>query len=1048
MGAMTTSAMLQDERARLEPRPPADGDVPSAGPVGLAFSGGGIRSATFGLGFLQGLSKLGLLTSFDYLSTVSGGGYIGCWLSAWIHRHPGGVAGVMDELAAPRSPDDPNARSPEPAAVHHLRRFSNYLTPHAGLLSADTWALGATFLRNLLVNWLTLVPYFALALLVPILARDILIGVATGLPGGWDAVAERLYSPVWLHVIAGASLLLLAMSIAVLTANLPGVRQGTPWGTGARVPARQSPDAESRADDAPGEGMSEQGFMAGVLIPLTVCAMGLSTFWFLASTARSGSVGAPSWGLLVATGVAVHLVGFALYLMLVLRHTPAGTRLPQAIGRQKIPLDLFAIVTSGAFGGWLVWIFGSVIADLAQMLADVRGVATAEDAFLLYCSSFLMLAVPMLFAVFLLAMTLYIAMASRCMSDNDREWYARAGSWVLVVGATWSCLTAVALFGPLLFETRLGWAGALNVVSGGATWWLGRHTATAERSVRGGWWRSESALLAAGAVFVLLFLVLLATALTAVRDRLAVTWQWEPITVTLALAAGLGLVILVAMSTVDVNVFSLHAVYRDRLIRAYLGGSRNRRRWNRFTGFDPHDDMPIAYLAAPFFSVSEWPSVAAIARCLSPTPSARADLDRVDPELIAATTHVYHPDLAVVESLIDRWNGALRTMGDPVETRWRWERLLLPSGVGSAVEGSQVVWSHGVDGGIDAVLADAGSRLDASAGPDKLPTTGRPRRPLHIINAALNLVTGEELAWQERKAALFTLTPLHTGSPVTGFRRTQDAAREGGMTLGTAMAISGAAANPKMGCHSSPLVTFLLTLLNGRLGVWIGNPGDERTWFHSNPRGFRLFPMALLEAFGRTTSRGKYINLSDGGHVENLGVYELVRRGCRYIVAVDAGADEHYAFEDLGNALRKIRVDLGVNITFKGFQIGRDSQTRYLALGSVHYADSPPGRLLYVKPVVCDRDEPVDVRQYRGSHPAYPHESTVDQWFSESQFESYRALGEHIALTIGRGASSAGPVCDPAAAGTAALGADLPSAADNPTSIEQLFARAQEHVGR
>jgi hypothetical protein len=255
-----------------------------------------------------------------------------------------------------------------------------------------------------------------------------------------------------------------------------------------------------------------------------------------------------------------------------------------------------------------------------------------------------------------------------------------------------------------------------------------------------------------------------------------------------------------------------------------------------------------------------------------------------------------------------------------------------------------------------------------------------------------------------------------------------------GPTLGTAMAVSGAAANPEMGYHSSPLVTFLLTLLNGRLGVWLGNPADDRTCGHSHPQGFRMFPMALLEAFGQTTSHGKYVNLSDGGHVENLGLYELVRRRCHFIIAIDSGADERYAFEDLGNALRKIRVDLGIEVTLTGFRLGRENQSKYLAIGEIAYPDGQSGSLLYVKPVVCDRDEPVDVRQYRGSHPAYPHESTVDQWFSESQFESYRALGEHIALTI------AG--CPSPGRGVVTAGAP----AQRLENVEKLLDRAREYV--
>ena len=121
----------------------------------LCLSGGGIRSASFGLGVLQGLARRDILGWFDYLSTVSGGGYIGSWLTAWIHRD--GTDNVFDILneftGSPAAAETPQ--------VDHLREFSNYLTPHLGLTSADTWAIVATVLRNLLVNWLVIVPMLA-----------------------------------------------------------------------------------------------------------------------------------------------------------------------------------------------------------------------------------------------------------------------------------------------------------------------------------------------------------------------------------------------------------------------------------------------------------------------------------------------------------------------------------------------------------------------------------------------------------------------------------------------------------------------------------------------------------------------------------------------------------------------------------------------------------------------------------------------------------------------------------------------------------------------
>ena len=103
-------------------------------------------------------------------------------------------------------------------------------------------------------------------------------------------------------------------------------------------------------------------------------------------------------------------------------------------------------------------------------------------------------------------------------------------------------------------------------------------------------------------------------------------------------------------------------------------------------------------------------------------------------------------------------------------------------------------------------------------------TSCRSQKPLHVINATLNLVKGKELAWQERQAESFTMSPLHCGSLRVGYRPSAEYGK--GISLGTAFAISGAAANPNMGYHSSPVVRFLMTLFNVRLGWWLGNPGE------------------------------------------------------------------------------------------------------------------------------------------------------------------------------------------------------------------------------
>ncbi|UCD24958.1 MAG: patatin-like phospholipase family protein, partial [Gemmatimonadota bacterium] len=130
--------------------------------VGLAFSGGGIRSATFNLGVLQELARLKLLKRFDYLSTVSGGGYVGTWLTAWIKRAANGLDDVTEGLSTERQ-----GGSGEPREIRFLRRFSNYLTPRKGVTGADTWTAIAVYVRNLVLNLLILVTALLALLLIP-----------------------------------------------------------------------------------------------------------------------------------------------------------------------------------------------------------------------------------------------------------------------------------------------------------------------------------------------------------------------------------------------------------------------------------------------------------------------------------------------------------------------------------------------------------------------------------------------------------------------------------------------------------------------------------------------------------------------------------------------------------------------------------------------------------------------------------------------------------------------------------------------------------------
>jgi hypothetical protein len=275
-------------------------------------------------------------------------------------------------------------------------------------------------------------------------------------------------------------------------------------------------------------------------------------------------------------------------------------------------------------------------------------------------------------------------------------------------------------------------------------------------------------------------------------------------------------------------------------------------------------------------------------------------------------------------------------------------------------------------------------------------------RPLHVVNTTLNTRTDSELGRQERRALSFTFSPLHSGNSALGYRPSSGFAYNDlpkrGVTLGTAITISGAAASPAMGEFTTPALAFVLTLLNARLGVWLGNPGPSgaATWRRSDPTA-GIGPI-VREMLGLTTDVNPYVYLSDGGHFDNLGLWEMIHRRCKFIIVADAGCDPDYSFADLANAMRQVRIDQGVRIDLAPVTMGGSAQGArqpHVLAGTIRYDEvGGVGTIIYIKPALTG-DEPVDVLNYQKSHPTFPHESTAEQWFSEAQFESYRMLGLH-----------------------------------------------------
>jgi hypothetical protein len=865
----------------------------------ICFSGGGIRSATFGLGILQGLARHGLLDKFDYLSTVSGGGYIGGWFSAWIHRQ--GLANVQEALRS--APIRKLQAEAEP--VRHLRSYSNYMSPRLGLLSADTWTLVAIFFRNLFLNWLVLIPLILGVLVVP----RICVAVAN-----WGA------APVWAQQLMFVAALVAGIfSIAYIIANRPSLRVGPD-------PVSLYPEAER----------GEKWFIRRSLLPLVILAVAITTYWAWLRVPVSQLGFRLLWtDYYLPTQVAFILFGVLLYVGALVWARLRWLRTVRFA-------ELVVAILTGAIGGTLTWVVA------AYLFPDPVALGAATPASVQKTLLYVCLALPLFLLLFLLAATVFVGLASYYTTDADREWLARAGAWMLILIVSWSVVSSLVIFGPvgllhlgpkmkaLVISLGSG-AGLLTLVGGFSS----KTPAKEQNQQRGGpagvvALLSRLLLTLAAPVFAMFVLVCLsfftswlirwtATVLSEGTSRPAI-WLTNLFSLDINWAApphlsyddydllnvvyhspgwyllALALVVVgfgVLMGYfVNINKFSLHAAYRDRLIRAYLGASRTKeeRRPNPFTGMDEHDNLQMQHLR---------------------------------------------------------------------------------------------------------------------------------QKPFHVVNITLNLVGGTQLAWQDRKAESFTISPLHSGSYCVGYRSSTEYARNKNtgisITLGTAAAISGAAASPNMGYYSSSAITFLMTLFNVRLGWWLGNPGHHGAKTYNTP-GPDFAPRPLIaEALGLTTNEHPFVYLSDGGHFENLGLYEMVLRRCHFIVISDGAADPSLTFNDLGNAISKIREDLGIPIVFGDFSINlreRDqlshaqhsAEDKYCAIGRICYSckDGPgtDGILIYIKPVVYG-GEPTDVYHYARSNPDFPHESTGDQMYSETQFESYRMLGSFIIETICKGGTVA-----------------------------------------
>ncbi len=879
------------------------------GLVGLALSGGGVRSAAFCLGAIQALDRWGVFKKFDYLSTVSGGGFTGACLSS---------------LYAKGDPSFPFRHSygvPEGPVLRHLRNYSNYLAPR-GIM--DYLKAPGLLLRGILANLMIILPYVFLAAILTVwfAGPTIRSAVYTNLPWDTEVTIE--------HRAGVAQLTFFDSRHDRLSLTLTDLL--TSWGYSAPVViSGLPPDARVMP---PGAIKVAEGAWRLSRRQIESFALDLPQDAVTHFNATLRMVGefdddptAPRFNVwkefIVATYIAIGVLAAVLLVYPFL----------QTVGHK------FGFSTWGSrdLGNSLLAILFGVTALVA--FVELQPIAT-------YYFTYLWLTDTLPLIDTFTGLLTAIAGLLAAYSGRIAKRVNKLSGTLLLIG--------IGLFGPLVF-----WLIYLMMnrwaICGPPRW-----TKPPQWAEPPEWIKPLSEVFAAW---------------PAQRELCN-----QPTLVDVAAASSqavvaaygilAGAIVVYALIFINVNRTSLHGYYRDRLSKAYLF------------------DRPRRRNSAP-----------------------------------DSTEELAHNDRQLLHELRGKPRG------------FKLARRLV--GVGKRLVESRLnVFTA-------QTWADIGKIL---SGREEGVPKGLFVGPYHLINATINIQKPEIHAAEGkdgsdevkvrshdlrgRKADYFLFSQLHVGSRITGYCSSEEMHEEDRhLDLGTAMAISGAAAAPNMGTSTVKPLVFIMTMMNVRLGYWLPNP--RFVHFRHNPDAnrnsgatvkprliqklrkdgkrlvnflrlaTRVGPLyLLLELFGNLNETWAFVNVSDGGHIENLGLYPLLVRRCRLIIAVDGERDpkvkERHKFSALASAIRHAKIDEGIDINIDLRQIGEEDG-KHFAVGEIDYGpDFPSGWLVYIKSSLTQDENPY-IREYQLKNPDFPHESTGDQFFNETQFECYRALGYHAA---------------------------------------------------
>ncbi|MFH6989709.1 patatin-like phospholipase family protein [Flavobacterium collinsii] len=872
--------------------------------VGLAFSGGGIRSATFNLGILQKLASFDVLEKIDYISTVSGGGYIGSWYTSWVKRS-GSFSKVTDQLS-PEKSSDPFADEVRP--IRWLRMFSNYLSPNVGIMSPDAWTSGLTWLRNTLVNQ-------AVLLLVLLTVLSMILDLYYG----WEYLGKILRKlntdNKWLFFFCNLGMLSVIAFLATSAMDF-----------NIKSSQEKKVTRSSKNCNGPIVKFIKKALPDMLIIWSVVCALLISSFlinidvndicskedrfkWFLFVVA------APSFIALILVALKGNYA--KRYDLITLGKANVVVKECSEIEKKRLEREK----RETNFKNWIVIGVSSAVASVIVSLLfylfwknidfiSLRISDALKKVFKIVLEGYsdeifrskikLLVGVPIVLEIFSLSIIARMAIMGKVFPDYRREWWGRTGAYLHRFMFFWILICFAALLMPDLWNNFKSEDALIGVpIAGGwvaVVAWGVKIAFSSRGDEDPKKFKGIMNMIAKIVPFIFMIGVLLLGSAIIEKIRI-INWNFiNDFVDNLIITVVLAVVTLLMSWRVGVNEFSLHHFYRNRLIRAFMGATRSRedriKTANAFTGFDTNDDILLSSMKVE-----------------------------------------------------DGYFG-----------------------------------------------------------------------PYPILNTTLNATVVSALDRQDRKGESFVFTPLYCGydfSPTRpstyyvdhvyeyGYRPTDRFSNiNGGPTIGTAMAISGAAVNPNWGYHSSAPMAFLLTMFNVRLGRWIGNTRLKR-WKDSNPRFGLLY--IIYDLIGKSDINMEYVCLSDGGHFDNMGLYELIRRRCHHIILGDGEQDQEVACEGLANAIRRCRIDFGVEIVlddFKDIAKRGGKSEKHIIKGEIKYPGvKEAGTLIYIKAALTG-DEPIDIREYALANPDFPQQSTADQFFDEAQFESYRKLGYHSINSI------------------------------------------------